>query len=131
MDPKIIFIVCLIIIILVIIAGIRLVERRRETRWLDSTNKLVKPVLKELGLNPVNGHPVDKVWGRNLALTNFRVPVKGDLTVEQVRTAFSQIPRDLLELTDVWIRNGELNVDVTLMVNMSTRGYVNDLRKLN
>ncbi len=119
------------VLLVIAFVAIRFWQRHRERQWLDETNAIVQPILAMLSLAQVDGQPVDKVWGRSLALMNYRMPVVPDITVDAVRAAFTSVDASRLQLTDVWIRNHQVNIDVALMVNMSTRGYVADLKRLN
>lgn len=130
MNAKVGLIIGIAALLLLIYIATRIMQRRRERQWLIAANNLVQPVLRLLGLEPVGGHPVDKVWGHTLALISYRVPNPNGLTEQQVRSAFKQVPASKLQLTDLWLREGDIHIDVALMVNMSTKGYVDDLHKL-
>lgn len=131
MSGKIIFIVAIVLVLVVAYVCVRLLQRRQERQWLLTANNLVRPILRELHLQPVAGQPVDRVWGRSLALVSYKTPANTATSVGTIRAAFASQGDKLLQLTDVWIRDGYVHLDVALMLNMATKGYVRDLHRLS
>lgn len=130
LGTKIGFVVALVLVIAIILGYSWLNMRRHQRQWLIVVNSLVAPLLAELGLPPATAQPVEKIWGRSLALFSLQVPVTNAIDIERIKEVFTRHGDAKLKLTDVWLRENHLHMDVALLVNMSTRGYVSDLHKL-
>lgn len=153
-------IVILLLVIIVIIFGARkirahnLKEKQREYESL--VTDAVKTALKGVkvpgfdGANdpfgPLAVSPVAKVWGLNVAVFGFSFYFV-ELDKKQVHQVKNKMAKQLklyskqnglingggkspLVISDIWFREGKLNVEIAYLVNQETIGYVKDIEKL-
>jgi len=92
--------------------------------------------------------PVANVWGRGVMAFEYVIDAPGMLHVDlaevrrllnnqlQVyardeRVAAYQNAGPALRVTDTWLRDGQLHLDVAYLMNEATLEYLDDLRRLN
>jgi|GEM_PF-5608792 hypothetical protein len=95
---------------------------------------------------PLKIVPVSRVWGLNVVVFGFSFYFI-ELDKKQVRQVKKEISYQLslyakqkglvtvndkspLVISDIWFREGKLNIEIAYLVNQQTIGYVNDIEKL-
>ncbi|MFB9769402.1 hypothetical protein [Lactiplantibacillus modestisalitolerans] len=96
----------------------------------------------------IHSVPVADVWGRGVMVFEYVLETPGMVTLDlpEVRRLFNnqlervaaaqqltafQAAGPALRVTDAWLRDGQLHLDVAYLMNEATYEYLEDLRRLN
>lgn len=96
----------------------------------------------------IHSVPVADVWGRGVMVFEYVLETPGMTTADlvEVRRLFNnqlaryaqrdqltaiQADQAPLRVTDTWLRDGQLHLDVAYLVNRATQEYLEDLRRLD
>ncbi|TGD17855.1 hypothetical protein [Levilactobacillus suantsaiihabitans] len=150
-----------IIIALVIYIMIHRMIVQRATRMVrrnaqDETDVAVKAALQRLVNDDVlteeechitSAVTVADVWGRGVMAFEYAMPIGMDAKrrLPQLETAFNEalasfsadhdikavVAGPAFVVSDIWLYEGQLHVDVAYLMNESTVEYLKDLKKLN
>jgi len=96
----------------------------------------------------IHSVPVANVWGRGVMAFEYVLAAPGMTAIDlpEVRRLFNnqlqryadqqqivafQAAGPALRVTDAWLRNGQLHLDIAYLMNEATLEYLEDLRRLN
>ncbi len=153
-------IIALLLTLALIIWGIKKIRNRslkaKQKTYETLVTDAVKTALKGVKLSGFDGTndpfgplkivPVSRVWGLNVVVFGFSFYFI-ELDKKQVRQVKKEISYQLslyakqkglvtvndkspLVISDIWFREGKLNIEIAYLVNQQTIGYVNDIEKL-
>jgi hypothetical protein len=111
-------------------------------------NSAMLEVAKQLKMDGLEfdgakGKSVADVWGQSVVGFNYHADLKKDTDIKAIETKVNDILFEyckkhqlededgpLLQVSDIWINQNHLELDVVYLINQQTKNYLNDLSKL-